>query len=973
MKRILLVLLCFFLILPTAALGNQNQEKVKKSSKSEWELVWSDEFEGKEIDRTKWTYDLGNWIVDEDGNGVAPGWGNNEKEFYTDSSENAYVKDGKLIIQAKKEKVTDQFGTYDYTSARLKSKGLFSKKYGRFDIKAKLPVGKGLWPAIWMLPEEDKYDGWAASGEIDIMESWGSKPHTVAGTIHYGEVWPNNKYTGKEYELPKNRGIDSWHTYSLEWEPGELRWYVDGKLYQTQNNWYSKGRNNATKYAYPAPFDQNFHLIMNLAVGGWFDGDPDESTIFPKKMEIDYVRVYDLKKREYQEPTEPVVEKIVLPEGAKQPLEDGNYIYDNQYEQPITEVDAGGKALNATYWNFVHLPDFGGNGSINVDSINGVNYAKISPSSPGNQLYSLQLIQNLSLGKGGKYKVSFDAKSTGNRNMMVKLGAGAERGWTKYSNEETISLTDQLQSYEFTFDMLAETDLASRLEFNLGNNGLNPVWIGNVRVEDVTGQAEDENGPKQPLPNGNHVYNGTFDQGRMDRMTYWNLVTNQAVATASVDEGTRELQVKVTDGGAHPTDVQVVQKGMYLLKGNEYKATFKARAEQPTTIQVDVRSKDGLVSYSEAQTINLTTEMAEYSLVFTMPNEVTDTEGQLIFNLGGQDNVFYLDDVVLLKTSTKIDYGQVDLFPLKNGQFANGFDSWGSYVHYDANAALSVNSQEEAMIEIGHEGNETWSVILEQSNLKLSKGVEYIVSFDARSSALRDVEVTVENAQYARFLSEKPRFTNEMSRYSYTFTMPSDDTTSLKFLLGKNSNSPVGNHTIHIDNVVLQVNNAPQPEPVPTTTPGIDNGDFNNGDAHWSSWWGDQWSGYAVGSATVENNEMKVSISQVGGASYAPQVYQKDLYFEKGSTYTVSFDARADVARKVNVNIGKELTTDPWFIAYAPTSTFDLTSEMKTYTVTFTMTEETYQDGKLVFELGNIANGNAATNVFIDNVRVVKE
>lgn len=964
-------MLSLFLILPSMALGALNKEE--KSSKSEWELVWSDEFDGKEIDRTKWTYDLGNWIVDADGNGVAPGWGNNEKEFYTDSSENAYVKDGKLIIQAKKEKVTDQFGTYDYTSARLKTKGLFSKKYGRFDIKAKLPVGKGLWPAIWMLPEDDKYGGWAASGEIDIMESWGSKPHTVAGTIHYGEVWPNNKYTGKEYELPKNRGIDAWHTYSLEWEPGELRWYVDGKLYQTQNNWYSKGKNSATKYSYPAPFDQNFHLIMNLAVGGWFDGEPDESTIFPKKMEIDYVRVYDLKKRDYQEPVEPVIEKVVLPEGAKQPLEDGNFIYDHQYEHPITEVDAVGEELNPTYWNFVHLPDFGGDGTINVESMDGVNYAKITPTNPGNQLYSLQLIQNLSLGKGGTYKVSFDAKSTANRNMMVKLGAGPERGWVKYSNEETFSLTDQLQSYEFTFDMLAETDLVSRLEFNLGNGGENPLWIGNVRVEEVTGQPVDENGPKQPLPDGNLVYNGTFDQGSMDRMTYWNLVTNQAVASASVDEGSRELQVEVIDGGANPTDVQVLQKGMYLLEGNDYKATFRARAAKPTSIQVDVRSKEGEVSYSELQTINLTTEMAEYDIVFTMPDEITDSEGQLIFNLGGQDSNIILDDIVLLKTSTEIDYGQVDLFPLKNGQFANGFDSWGSYVHFDASATLSVNSQEEVQIDISNEGKEPWSVLLEQGNLKLSKGVEYIVSFDARSSALRDVEVTVENAQYTRFLSEKSTLTNEMSQYSYTFTMPSDETASLKFLLGKDGENTIGNHIIHIDNVVLQVKNAPEPQPEPTTTPGIDNGSFNDGNAHWSSWWGDPWSGYAEGTATVENNEMKVSISQVGGASYAPQVYQKDLYFEKGGTYTVSFDARADENRKVNVNIGKELTTDPWFINYAEMSTFDLTNEMKTYTVTFTMAEDTYHDGKLVFELGNIADGNAATNVYIDNVTVVKE
>lgn len=803
-NRMLKVFLSLLIILPTMAFSAKDETK-EKSNKSEWSLIWSDEFEGKDIDRSKWTFDIGNWIVDESGTGIVAGWGNNEKEYYTDSNENAFVEDGKLVIQAKKEKIEDQFGSYEYTSAKLKSKGLFSKKYGRFDIKAKLPVGKGLWPAIWMLPEEDKYEGWAASGEIDIMESWGSKPHTVAGTLHYGETWPNNKYAGKEYELPKNRGIDSWHVYSLEWEPGELRWFVDGELFQTQNNWYSKGKNNATNFSYPAPFDQNFYLIMNLAVGGWFDGDPDENLSFPKKMEIDYVRVYDLKKRDYREPIQPAPLKVVLPEGAKQPLEDGNLIYDKQFDQGITEVDAGVKKLDPLYWNFVHLPEFGGTGSITIDPIDSSNYAKITTINPGNQLYSLQLIQNVSLGKFGKYRVSFDAKSTEERNVMVKVGAGEARGWMKYSNEEMLHLTDELQHYEFVFDMLGETDIAARLEFNLGANGMNPVWIGNVRVEDITGMEEDENGPKKPLPDGNHIYNGTFDQGRMDRMTYWNFIDHSSESTASVDEKTRELLVTNNNGGVNPTDIQIIQKGLNLISGNEYKATFRAKAVKPTSIQLDFRSKDGGVSYSSVQTIELTSDMQEYSALFTMAEGVTDTESQLIFNLGGQGENVYLDDVVLLKTTDKIDYGQVDMYPLKNGQFSKGLESWGNYVHYDANATISVDENGEAKVAITNEGNETWSVILEQGQLNLTKGVEYVVSFDARSTKVRDVEVTVENDQYTRFLSEKTTLTEEMSNYRYEFKMPADNKVGLKFLLGKQNNTTIGTHDIYIDNVILQV------------------------------------------------------------------------------------------------------------------------------------------------------------------------
>jgi beta-glucanase (GH16 family) len=975
LKKTLAVLLSAMMILPgtsfAAPNGNDGKKLDGKQNKSEWSLVWNDEFNGKEIDRSKWTFDIGNWIVDENGNGITSGWGNNEKEYYTDSNENAFIDDGKLVIKAKEEKVTDQFGTYDYTSAKLKTKGLFSKKYGRYEIKAKLPVGKGLWPAIWMLPEEDKYGTWAASGEIDIMESWGSKPHTVAGTIHYGEGWPNNKYTGKEFELPENRGIDKWHTYALEWEPGELRWYVDGQLYQTQNKWYSKGKDNAANFSYPAPFDQEFYLVMNLAVGGWFDGDPDETTKFPSQMEVDYVRVYDLKKRDYREPVEPVSGPVVLPENAKHPV-DGNLIYDQNYEEPITVVDEPSETLNSTYWNFVKLPEFGGAGSLEVEEIDGKNFARTDISNPGSQLYSLQMIQNISLGNGGKYKVSFDAKSTSPRNIMVKAGAGPSRGWVKYSNEESFKLTSDVQRYEFTFDMLNETDIESRLEFNLGGNGTNPVWIGNVKVEDITGAPVDEDGPKQPLPDGNHIYNGTFDQGGMDRLMFWNFSVGDAAAAASVSEDARELHVSIEDEGSHPEAIKLDQQGVNLVKGNDYKLSFKARTDEPRTIQAVLLNKAGTSDYSGINTIELTSNMEEKIVEFTMPEDVSDPEAQLVFSFGDEAGDVYMDDVVLLKTSNIPDYGNIDLYPLKNGDFSDGLSSWGSYVHFDANAQIAPESGE-AKVAIGSEGNETWSVLLEQGNLSLAKGVVYELSFAARSTKERKAEVTVENAAYTRFLSESITLSDQMQQYTYEFEMPIDDITAFKMLLGKTALSPIGEHDVFIDNVVLKVKDAPsQQEPEPVSTPGIDNGTFSDGTNGWTAWWGDQWSGYGAGTMTAENGELKVAISQVGGQSYAPQVFQKGLLFENGESYTVTFEARADVPRKMNVNIGKELSFDPWFIYYMPTKIVDLTSEMQTYSYTFVMNEATYADGKIVFELGNILDGNAATNVYLDNVSITK-
>ncbi|WP_203289475.1 carbohydrate binding domain-containing protein [Metabacillus sp. cB07] len=799
MKKTAALMLSFFMAIGGSVVhadnGTEKKGQGENVKKPKWELVWADEFNTDEIDKSKWSFDIGNWIVDENGNGVAQGWGNNEKEYYTDSKENAYTKDGKLILKAKKEQTTDQFGTYDYTSAKVKTKGLFSHKYGRYEIKAKLPSGKGIWPALWMLPEEDKYGTWAASGEIDIMESWGSKPNLVAGTIHYGEGWPNNKYTGKDYEFKDGSTTEDWHTYALEWEPGELRWYVDGEHYQTQNKWYSKGTGNAANFSYPAPFDQNFYLIMNLAVGGWFDGDPDASTVFPKQMEIDYVRVFDLKNGKYKTPTEPADEPAVLPADAKQPLSDGNYIYDAAFEQPITDVDSGDDVFSRDYWNFVHLPDFGGQGAISVDQ----NLAKITVANPGSQLYSLQLIQNLSLAEAGTYKVSFDAKSDSARNIMVKTGAGAERGWVKYSNEEVFALTEELKSYSYTFKMGNETDILSRLEFNLGGNGTSPVWIGNVRVEDITGEPLDENASKPVLSNGNHVYNGTFDQGNMDRLTYWNLHTEGAKANVSVEEQTREAQLDIKNGGKTPDAIQFSQKGLQLLKGNEYTLTFKARAAKPRTIELNVTNQDGRIHYSQPTTIDLTTSKEEKTIIFTM-TEDSDMEAQLLLNAGGSKEDVYFDDVVLLKTKD----GNVDQNPLKNGDFSTGLAPWTSYIHYDATAGIAAENGE-AKITVGNQGNEPWSVVLEQGDMKLSRNVTYEVSFKAKSTKPRELELTMENAQYTRFLSEKPALTGDIQTYAYEFVMPSDETAALKFLMGKTAGSPIGEHEIVIDDVVLKV------------------------------------------------------------------------------------------------------------------------------------------------------------------------
>jgi len=269
-----------------------------------WVLVWSDEFDGDRIDTAKWDFDLGNGFFDYKSNTWIAGWGNEELQYYTREPENVFVKNGQLTIRAVKESLHG----CGYTSARMKTRKrdgtpLFTKLYGRFEFRAKVPWGKGLWPALWLLPQDDKYGGWAASGEIDVMEIVGEKPHQVLNSIHFGSVYPRRSLITHVHDLPGGSTVADWHVYAVEWDPGEIRFYVDGVHTTTQSFWWSCSKTvdgagiEATRKAdindWPAPFDQPFYIVMNVAVGGNFPGVPNPATQFPAELVIDHVRVYD--------------------------------------------------------------------------------------------------------------------------------------------------------------------------------------------------------------------------------------------------------------------------------------------------------------------------------------------------------------------------------------------------------------------------------------------------------------------------------------------------------------------------------------------------------------------------------------------------------------------------------------------------------------------------------------------------------
>ena len=241
-----------------------------------YQLVWADEFNGSVLDGVNWERmtisgkDSGNW----------------ELQHYTTSPSNAWVEDGELIIQAKKEdyRSATENRTYHYTSARLTSSGKRDFLYGMIEARIKLPKGQGMWPAFWMLPTDWEYGGWPGSGEIDIMESANEMDY-ISGAIHYGGEGKHDS----SHQRHTEQGVifaDDYHVFTVRWEEESMEWYIDGKMYFSASDWWSDGQ------TYPAPFDKRFHILLNIAVGGHYPGAPDETTVFPQKMHVDYVRVY---------------------------------------------------------------------------------------------------------------------------------------------------------------------------------------------------------------------------------------------------------------------------------------------------------------------------------------------------------------------------------------------------------------------------------------------------------------------------------------------------------------------------------------------------------------------------------------------------------------------------------------------------------------------------------------------------------
>lgn len=725
-----------------------------QSTYTEDDLVWTDDFNGTKLNADNWNYEY-----------HEPGWVNNELQKYVDAEENVYVKDGCLVIQAVKKGKT-------YTSGRVNTQHKKIFKYGRFEARIKFPKGKGFLPAFWMMPEDENlYGQWPKCGEIDIAEVLGHKTNEAYGTIHYGE--PHSEQQG----IYKKSGSDfagDFHTFACEWEPGEIRFFVDGELYKRINNWFTK-RKGFGEVTYPAPFDQPFYIILNLAVGGNWPGNPDASTKFGKnaQMLVDWVKVYQ--KKSYDETVQKPAE---TEKKFRAPAPDGNYVRNPNFTEPENFSDGSG-------WDF--LTANGGSGSAEVRGGELV----VKSKSAGTADYSVQIVQpDIPFKKGVTYRFSFDASAEKPRTMIAAITA-PNAGWVRYFKDTKIDVGPQKKHFEFEFKMNDDNDPEGRVEFNLGNqNSTAEVRISNVRVSALT-SVENTVSEHGALPDGNYVRNGEFQEGK-NRLGEWTLVNNCGAAALVTNENNIRKFKAVLPSGAAKNPLVLSQKNITLAAGTEYALSFDASSPNKIPLTLSVAGK--------TFTANLSEKEKPFKFIFTADKAATE----LSFTFGAKGTAF-LDNVRLSENALVL-----------NGNFSSGMSGWEVYANDAATVDYAVDSLSEDnafCITISRTGNLDWMIQLKQNNITLEKGKKYRISLDAKSTLPRKIMYALQRdgssddnwIPYSG--TEKISVTQEFRRFKTEFTMNSetDKAVILSISMGAVDGKALSKkHTVTIDNVVLE-------------------------------------------------------------------------------------------------------------------------------------------------------------------------
>ncbi|MBD5450260.1 MAG: family 16 glycosylhydrolase [Lachnospiraceae bacterium] len=784
-----------------------------------WEKEWADEFDGTTLDTTKWDYEIGVRSGDDNTSDAPIYWGNNEKEYYT--KEAVTVQGGKLVITATaltddiKEKYNVTDNTVKYASGRIRtvsedgSEVKYATTYGRIEAMMEMPQATGYWPAFWGLPTPetiDLYGTWATSGELDIMEAVGQDGNYVNGTIHYGSVWPNNVYSGGSHYFEEGDSIANEHLYAVEWEPGEIRWYVDDILYHVENNWYAKAAGASANYAYPAPFDEDFYILLNLAVGGNYVSNQEPGADeLGKSMKVDYVRVYKDSNADYGTvPDTPSADRDTeFFEANKQYAdESGNYLKDPEFETlKDHQMGAGGTVVPGLgYWNSATDSGNGAATDIAVVEKDGVKYAKIDVLKTGANNYDVQLIQHVPLAQGYTYRLTFDAYTdvAAGRNFAVAPKGDADNGWAGYDSGISPNLKTTVQSFEHIFTMAADSDPTARIEMNIGN-ALGTVYVGNAKLVALTDQELEDiendklHGKKTPLDNGEHIYNGTFDQGN-GKLAYWDLDGDYTADTSK-----RSMKA-VINASSDINDATIKQTGLQLLARDTYRLTLDAKADKAKKIKVGLYSKDGVVYAQTQATVN--TETGEVVLEFTMPEDVTDEEAVLIIAFGGDTVSVEIDNVSMVRTTNfNAEWNASILYPL-------GGETWSDYNYYVFGDVTEKAVPADGIVtEAANSSNENHNYMIFR-NASVKKGCSYDLSFDIKANvANQKVTASVQQDNTWIVLAEEQVTTDtDWQTVNTTFKATTEGAVNLKFLLADSSNTE---YNVSLRNVSLKVVGAP--------------------------------------------------------------------------------------------------------------------------------------------------------------------
>lgn len=739
---------------------NQETEEAGEEMKSEkyegYQLVWEDNFDGDSLNREDWNVET-----------HEPGWVNEELQEYVDSEENIQVKDGKLYLYPIQKKEAN--GEYSYTSGRVTTQNKRDFTYGIFEVSAKVPRGKGYLPAFWLMAtDENIYGQWPRCGEIDIMEVLGDKTKTLHGTIHYGN--PHSQGQGT-YRLNTIEDFASdFHTFTCEWEPGSIKWYVDGVLYHEENDWYSTTVGQGT-LTYPAPFDQPFYIILNLAVGGTWVGYPDESTSFDDNPYIiDYVRVYQ--KDSYDENVTRPVEEVVL----REPNVDGNYVNNGDFAEEE-------KLTDSENWKFLLAQ--GGKG----EAVIGNNTMTITSEAEGTVDYSVQLVQpNIPMQKGSTYEISFDAYASEERTMHLAVKA-PDRNWIEYFPTETVELGTNKKTYVYQFKMGEASDANGRLEYNMGAaDSTGTIYLSNVSVKKISDAAAGELDAKTILADGNYIYNGKFQEGDA-HLGFWDIANScdAKIAVTDFADG-RRLKVEMPD--KETAEAILSQSNLAVLPGRDYLISFEAEADADKELVIIACGKEFVQ--------NVTKGKNSYTLEIAASDKLTAKDFSIAIKAPG---TVYLDNIRLIESAMII-----------NGSFNAGFAGYEWYADASADATYVVDSltEDNALdVTVKNTSDQDWKVQIKQNNVTLEKGKTYTLTFIAKSTLDRKVRVLLqgkENRGWASYSGEGYfDLTGEYQTFTTTFTMEeeTDEEAFLSICLGMVDEVITTQHRILIDEISL--------------------------------------------------------------------------------------------------------------------------------------------------------------------------